>query len=370
MSPGRYIFLIFLTSISIADAQLTYDGQLSAISSWSPQAERPFFLGVRYIPEIELERSIDTSSYLDFKVAVNLDAIWNEGSTDQNISMYRAWARYRRNQVELRVGLQKIEFGSAVILRPLQWFNQIDPRDPLQLTNGVYGILGRYYFLNNANIWIWALYGNQRQRGFDIFETNDRRPEYGGRVQLPVPRGEVALTYHHRVAMNESLAFLPLREEIPEHRFGVDGKWDLGVGLWFELAHQWKTIDLGPYNHSSLFTTGMDYTFGLGNGLGFVVEHLLVNGGSQPLMEGNYFNFTAATLTYPLTFFDNLSAIGYYNYEEQTLLGLINYEHKFKYFSLYTMAYYNPMQQVGIQQNELVYSFAGPGVRLMLVYNH
>merc|ERR1712127_1137306 len=104
------------------------------------------------------------------------------------------------NQFELRVGLQKIDFGSASLLRPIQWFNQIDPRDPLQLTNGVYGVLGRYYFLNNANIWLWTLYGNEKTRGFDALETNKKVPEFGGRIQYPTKKGEIALSYHHRSA--------------------------------------------------------------------------------------------------------------------------------------------------------------------------
>ena len=57
--------------------------------------------------------------------------------------------------IENRLGLQKIDFGSALLIRPLQWFNQIDPRDPLRLTNGVYGILFRQYFNDNSNIWLW-----------------------------------------------------------------------------------------------------------------------------------------------------------------------------------------------------------------------
>ena len=68
--------------------------------------------------------------------------------------------RYSSDQFELRLGLQKINFGSASMLRPLMWFDQMDPRDPLHLTDGVWGLLARYYFLNNANIWLWGLYGN------------------------------------------------------------------------------------------------------------------------------------------------------------------------------------------------------------------
>lgn len=33
-------------------------------------------------------------------------------------------------------------------------FDQVDPRDPLKLTDGVRGLLGRYCFLNNADIWL------------------------------------------------------------------------------------------------------------------------------------------------------------------------------------------------------------------------
>jgi len=54
--------------------------------------------------------------------------------------------------------LQKINFGSATLFRLLMWFDRIDPRDPLKLTDGVYGLLLRYYFHNNTNIWLWGLY--------------------------------------------------------------------------------------------------------------------------------------------------------------------------------------------------------------------
>ncbi len=132
------------------------------------------------------------------------------------VSPYRLWARYTRRQFEFRLGLQKIDFGAATLLRPLQWFNEIDPRDPLQLTNGVYGALARYYFLNNTSVWLWGLYGNERTRGFDALPTNKRIPEYGGRVQLPTPRGEIALSYHHRTATTQPLPGTELVERLPE----------------------------------------------------------------------------------------------------------------------------------------------------------
>ncbi len=152
-----------------------------------------------------------------------------------DIAFYRAWVRYSSSHWELRAGLQKINFGSATLLRPLMWFDQIDPRDPLQLTNGVWGLLSRYYFPNNANLWLWALYGNEKPRPWDIGKTNQWIPEAGGRFQYPVPKGEIALSYHYRNADTRDLGpAIPVYEKVPENRIGLDGKIDLAVGLWLE----------------------------------------------------------------------------------------------------------------------------------------
>ena len=110
------------------------------------------------------------------------------------------WVKFSGDQFELRAGLQKINFGSAQMFRPLMWFDRIDPRDPLQLTDGVYGLLARYYFLNNANIWLWGLYGDDKIKGWELIPSKKNSIEYGGRVQLPLYTGEIAATYHHRTA--------------------------------------------------------------------------------------------------------------------------------------------------------------------------
>ena len=91
------------------------------------------------------------------------------------------------------------------MLRPLMWFDKIDPRDPLQLTDGVWGLLARYYFLNNANIWLWGLYGNEKPKTWEIGKTNQHYPEFGGRFQSPVPKGEAAVSYHFRMADTRGL---------------------------------------------------------------------------------------------------------------------------------------------------------------------
>ena len=355
--------------------KIEFDGQFSIIGSYSPEAEKEVFLGGRYLPELNLDVPIDSLRSFAAEVSANVAGNtafhpFSEGESRGEVGLYRAWARYTHRQIEVRAGLQKIDFGAATILRPLQWFNQIDPRDPLQLTNGVYGVLGRYYFLNNANIWLWTLYGNEKTRGFDAIETNARIPEFGGRVQLPVPKGEIAFSYHHRTANSSDAGFLPVFEEIPENRFGLDGKWDLGIGLWAEASVVHKAKDLGIFTTQSLLNVGTDYTFGIGNGLNAVVEHLVISNDSQLLTFENTVHLSAIAASYPLGFFDNLNAVLLYSWSTKDVTFNLNYEHQFKKFTGYVTIYYNPDTPVGFQQNDLVNLFPGPGIRLTAVYNH
>lgn len=367
--------ILFSITTLFAQQKLEFDGQLSLISSYSPDNELNGFIGARYIPELSYKIPIDSSRFVDFEASANISGSalfhpFDTAYTDGTLSPYRVWARYSSKQFELRVGLQKIDFGSASLLRPIQWFNQIDPRDPLQLTNGVYGALGRYYFLNNANIWVWALYGNEKTRGFDAIETNKKVPEIGGRVQYPVSKGEIALSYHYRNANSTHLGFLPQYEKIPEHRIGIDGKFDLKVGLWFEATHSYKTRDLGQFTHQSLLNIGTDYTFGLGNGVNVIAEHLLISYDEHAFEFGQTANVTALTAAYPLSFFDNLSTVLYYSWATEDFAFFLNYSHQFNHFMGYFMLFYNPEAQIGVQQNDFVNNFSGPGFRIMLVYNH
>ena len=373
----RIAALIIMTSSinSYSQNKFNFDGQVSTLGSYSPQSTRQGFIGARYIPEVNYDIKIDSVRrfYIEASANISLSLLFppfDSSSFSGNIQPYRIWVRYTSRQFELRMGLQKIDFGSATVLRPLQWFNQIDPRDPLQLTNGVYALLGKYYFKNNANLWFWLLYGNEKPRGFDVLETNKWVPEFGGRAQYPVPRGELALSYHHRTADSRGIAGVPSYQYIQEDRVGLDGKWDVVVGLWFEVSYIHKYTDLGILTNQTLMNVGTDYTFGIGNGLYVMAEHLIVTADNKPFRFQNLTNVTALNLTYPFTLNDNLSCIVTYNWEAKDAAASLNYEHDFKKVQGYVIAYYNPKSQTGILQNDLVNTFSGPGVRLMIVFNH
>ncbi|MGB9906043.1 MAG: hypothetical protein ACPLRR_01495 [Candidatus Saccharicenans sp.] len=83
-----------------------------------------------------------------------------ENQFRSQVKPYCLSLKYASNRFEARLGLQKISFGSAALIRPLMWFDRLDPRDPIQLTDGVYGLLLRTYISTRTNLWFWVLYGN------------------------------------------------------------------------------------------------------------------------------------------------------------------------------------------------------------------
>lgn len=368
------LYVVSLNNIS-GQSRLEFSGQLSLYGNYGPDSEMDYFFGGRYLPKLNYEIPLKSEKLIDFEVAANIYGAFYFSSfdsiaTDGDINFYRIWARYTGKQFEIRLGLQKIDFGSAFLLRPLQWFDEIDPRDPLKFTNGVYGGLGRYYFLNNANIWLWILYGNENQRGYELFKTYPNHPEFGGRIQYPVPKGEIALSYHHRTVDTRDNPYAPTQDLSPENKFGLDGKWDVKVGLWFEATYIHKSADMGILTNQSYLTLGTDYTFGLGNGLNVILEHLVGVMDEEPFQFSNTSNTTATSLSYPLGLSSTISSVLFYNWDAQKFSFFINYQHNFKRITGYIMAYYNPdiMQEIGV--SEFTNLFPGPGVRLMVVWDH
>ena len=206
---------------------LIFSGQLSAWGIYNQGNSLPVYSSGRYIPTLNYAIKLQNNRQFDFEGSANGFGVlgihpFDETHSESSLLPYRAWARYSARHLELRAGLQKINFGSATLLRPLMWFDQLDPRDPLQLTNGVWGVLGRYYFLNNANLWLWSLYGNNKPRPWDMDLTNPDHPEFGGRFQSPVPKGEVGITFNHRVTdYRGSELSIPDYNEVSENRIGL-----------------------------------------------------------------------------------------------------------------------------------------------------
>ena len=372
------LITVLLLSVFRCNAQdsLEFKGQLSAYTHINPHNKLAWWNGARYIPQLNYQYHLKENRLIDFEASANIygnigTIPFDSVSTNGNIKPYRLWARFSSPQFELRAGLQKINFGSASILRPLMWFDQIDPRDPLKLTDGVWGILARYYFLNNANIWLWGLYGNEKLKGWESLNSDKHVPEFGGRFQSPVPKGEAGFSFHHRTAdcsiLSDSISVLGKE---PENRFGLDAKFDLEIGCWIETSWSKYNKKLGIYSNQEIINLGADYTLGIGNGLTVTYEHLIASLDERPFEFKNSVTFSLLSLSYPVGVFDNISAIVYYDWTNNRIYNFVNWQKQFNKLTLYLMGYINPKEYNIPTQHTDEILYAGSGIQLMLVFNH
>ena len=381
MKTGNIYSLLFalvfvISPVEAQKAGITMDNKISSWIGLNFHNPVNWQAGARYIPTLSPWLQINEKSKIDAELSFNtygnfIFSGFNYDTTSYDLKPYRLWLRYSTSHLEIRAGLQKINFGSAYIFRPLMWFDKMDFRDPLQLTNGVYGLLGRYYFNNNVNIWFWTLYGNKKEKGWEIAPSHGKKPEYGGRLQLPVPKGELAVSYHFRNAdYSKLLTGVPFITDsiFSEQMFASDGKWDLGVGLWFEfvrklndksnqLMSRWETY----------YCFGIDYTFLLGNGLTLTSEFFHYGNNSEENQSKAKSNLSTLSLNYPLFLSHSITGLVYYNWDSREWYRFLNLQLKYDYLSLYLMAFWNPDEFTlykGGTDNNL---FAGKGFQVMFV---
>jgi hypothetical protein len=369
-----FVLILFLPE-RVSAQTLEWNGQAIGWTTLNPSEPFQMQAGLRYIPEVTF--SLPVGNYtLDGEFSANLwgSGIFNTDSIvfDEQLSPYRMWVRFSGDQFELRAGLQKINFGSAVLFRPLMWFDRIDPRDPLQLTDGVYGLLGRYFFLNNANIWLWGLYGEDKTKGWEIFPSKKNSIEYGGRLQVPLYTGEIGATFHHRRADPEGVIpdSLLNGSYYPENRIALDAKIDLGVGLWVEGALIHQDLDFTELTFKTMLNAGLDYTFNLGNGLTLMTETFGLMQGSQPFGSDQKVFFGLLSATYPVNIIHNLTAMLFYDYTNKGLYRFINWSIAFDRWSFYVMGFWNPDNYNLYNLDYQTTLYSGWGFQLMAVFNH
>lgn len=334
--------------------------------------------GGRYIPVVSIADSLKKDRILDAEVSCKIfgsadfkDFTFDGG--EKRIRPYRLWLRYAARRLEIRAGLQKINFGSASILRPLMWFDQMDPRDPLQITDGVYGLLGRYYFPGNANIWLWSLYGNHKPRGWESLPGVRTTPEWGGRFQVPVSAGEAAISFHRREAdFTRLIPPVPQPEKTSfyEEKIAFDGKWDIGPGIWIEGVAKHNDPDNGLLPEwETWLNAGLDYTIPVGNGVTLTTEHLRYHRKATPLLRGEEMNYSVLTGNYPFGMLNSAMALVYYDWKNNHWYRFISLKREYDYWSFFLMAFWNPenvsLYGSGSEKN----LFSGKGFQLMAVVN-
>jgi hypothetical protein len=374
--PAAAAMVIALAPLRLHSQALDFSGMLAAWASGHIAEPVDPALGLRYVPGLKLERSLGRGSSLSFDVTLNMFGTvafpsGEDAQTDARAKFYRGWVRFATPRFEARFGLQKINFGSASLLRPLMWFDRIDPRDPLQITDGVSGLLLKYTFQNNTNIWLWGLYGNDEAKGWESYPTEKKAPEFGGRLQLPVPKGEVGFSYHHRrMDPGAGAAAIPGASPVPENRIAFDGKWDLGIGIWVEGALIKADSSALPLPVQRTLTLGVDYTFGIGRGLHVLAEQFFLQNSRTAFGAGQGSKLSALSLNYPLGILDTLAGIFYYDWVNNKFYRFLSLQRTYDHWSLYVIGFWNP-ESFGIYANgSRESSFGGKGIQIMVVFNH
>jgi len=352
--------------------QAVVSGQASGWVTSKPDTSIVSQAGLRYIPELAVQDTLggDLAAALDLSADGFVTGSYGRGAAaryDATLKPYRAWLRVATHAFEARIGLQKINFGSAMLFRPLMWFDRVDPRDPLQLTAGVTGALARYTFADNTNLWGWALLGNTAPKGWETAPTRRGTVEVGGRVQTAVPAGEVGVTYHHREA---DLRSFVAGAVVPEDRLGVDGKWNLGVGLWGEAALVHQATDSAPTRYQRFWTVGADYTVGVGNGLYLLAEFSRFDTPRSPLGPGAGAAFSGLELNYPVGIVDRVTAIVYRNWQANQWFRIVTWQRSYDAWTLYLLGFWNPDQPQGLESQLGGTTFAGRGLQLVVAFNH
>lgn len=405
-----FLFLILICTASVYAGKFNFSGQASATvrynmdsnyfwydgwhhaekyeGAWLETGDY-WYLGWHLLPELQWQQPLSDDLLLDCNLT--LSATHFIGSDEMSrekpkFDIYRSWLRLSGSQFEFRLGRQKINFGPATFFRPLMWFNQVDARDPLQIAEGVWGGLGRYCFLNNTNVWLWALYGNDEKKGWESLSTKEKSIEVGGRVQAPILTGEIGISSHYR-----KILFLScLDEYFPEYRIGLDGKWNFGVGLWFEGAFTYQDYMKKAYQYGDFrqfqMTIGADYTMGLGNGLTTTVEYfhhdITVKKNLEcrcsikcaPPFPAPNLDFAALGLKYPFGLADYFSAVVYYDMQKAEWYRLLDWQRTLdEHWKLHLLGYWNPDNAVMFSEMNFGMnsglSVSGKGVQLFMVCN-
>lgn len=265
-------------------------------------------LNLLWQPEISLSQPLNASLSLGVELSAQnrISHIWdNTNELHMESDLYRYLLKLEGPQSELRLGLQRLNFGSAQLLRPLQWFDSLKPLDSLEQTSGVEALLLRQYFNNNSNLWLWAMLANDELKGNESISSKPDTPEWGGRFQFPNPLGETAFSFHTR-ELADALDH--------EYRLGFDHRLDSFVGAWLELAGNKLPAQAG-YQLSACL--GTDYTVGIGSGLAITLETM-----NSFVTDENLANRqdlgtqTALLLSYPLGLLDSMMMLGLWNWKE------------------------------------------------------
>ena len=317
-----------------------------------------------YIPTLSFERNLINNSVIDLEWAYKIGKVY---SGDYSIGTldapYRIWFRYSSDRIEARLGLQKISFGPAMILRSLSWFDTIDIKDPTGQTDAVEAFRLRIFPNNSIGLWLWSINNDQDTLSF------------GGRTELSISAGELGFTYHtDQSTRPQSIGQSPAYISNAHQRIAFDYRYDGYIGFWLEAAGILSNSksNIQP-NRFTLFTAGADYTIPIGPGLLVMAENMNIREFSTVTDSIHTHNYTAFMASLPVNMLIQLMFITQVDWDNNNVYNFLRSSITYDHFSLNLILSSSPKRSdYDITEEYLprTVSGFGTGIQFMLIYNH
>ena len=362
-----FILLFIIETGTLLSQPVSLKGQFwtSGLTGNDPPANRSSFESqFGYIPTLSLSRDLNSNSFVDLEWGYRLERIYSGDSLVYNVEKpYRLWLRYSSERVEARLGMQKVTFGPAMVLRTLAWFDTIDPKDPTGQTDGVEAFRLRIFPTNSVAIWGWVMNSEQ-----DTLS-------YGGRAEVSNGLGEWGLTYHQDPAKAPQLVGqFPVLVAGPHQRAAIDYRYDGYLGFWFEGAGVFTenrhNIFMDRY---ALLTLGTDYTLPIGTGVLVMSETMHIEGWSSKDTASTEQTYTAFMASLPINMLNQLMLISQVDWDNERIYNYLRWSITFDHLSFNFLLSINPKRdEYSIPQEYLPETAAGfgTGLQFMLIFNH
>ena len=304
-------FILFLTIICCSgiDAVRSFESQLQS----SYDNEEVVILG-SVIMTGTYDFTFNNNSFLSIESSYRLitDDVTNKNwrTGDILVRRYRLNLQYKQSFLNYRVGLQDIYFGVGRYLRPLQWFDTLDPINKRAATQGINGFVVKTSTTDSQEIVGWMLFGNNPVRPSDLSSTKKETIEIGGRFQRSIFNGELGFATHARqIELNGSRA--------AEYRIGSHYQSNTSIPIWVEQAYM-SAASKTENQQYIMVMVGSQYMFNidkLGNAVTVLSE---IQYDNKPIASNPAKTLTGVLqLSYPLSLKDTISYVGYMSNQDQ-----------------------------------------------------
>lgn len=324
----RYLLLVLIylnIKIFLFSQSYSIKGQFWASGEFI-ENQSDFMPQLSYIPTLSAYYELSRGKMVDLEWAYRFGRSYIGDSLEEHYEKpYRGWLRYSTQRIEARLGLQKVSFGPARVLRPLAWFDTIDPEDPIAQTEGVEAFRLRFFPSNSLALWTWIMK--------DVSDTLS----YGGRGELSTSLGEWGFTLHQDT-------------DVSNTQVGIDFRYDGFIGFWNEsVMIKSDNIEI------DMITVGADYTLPIASGVLIMTESMFISSKQNTTTSDQ--TFTAFMASLPVGMFHNVMLISSLDWDENKTYNYLRWSSTYDNFSINCMASINP--------NEVGNSF-----QLMFIYNH